>query len=176
MAAIPVLPVGTTFDPSHRSSVALVGGLVALLTGFAALIAGAVLPNPQSHPGAVLAAAAIRVAPAPVATWQDLAWVTGDSAPRSASTDPISAHHGPEPITVDDHQPPEHGDSMRLGADGQGRTEAASHWVGEIHSEIERARVTRAESPHAAAKPLDHDLRVELAAMAAVQHRRPVVK
>jgi hypothetical protein len=75
-------------DPSSRSSVALAGGLVAFLTGLSALVAAAVLPNPQSYPGAVLAAAANRVGPAPVATRQCLAWVTGESALRSASRDP----------------------------------------------------------------------------------------
>ena len=90
-------------DPSSRSSVALAGGLVAFLTGFSALVAAAVLPNPQSHPGAVLAAAANRVGPAPAATRQGLAWVTGNQLCAAPPVIQVSAHRRSEPITMDDY-------------------------------------------------------------------------
>ena len=171
MAAIFAPPTATTSDPSTRSSVALVSGLVAFFIGFFALVAGAVLPNPRSHPGAVLAAAANRVAPGPIAGRQDSAWVTGDAVLSSAS----SANGSSELIAMDDHLPSEH-HPLRPSADGQKHAVSASRWEGEIHADIDRARRTGAGSADSATMSLSHDLRVELAAMAAEQHRWPVLK
>ena len=174
MAAIPVSAPETPSDPRGDAAFVLVRGLVAFVISFAAFIADAVLPNPQPPPVAVLAAAN-RAGPATVATWHDAARLTGDLALRTASSDllsssadPVSANHCLAPIAMDEHQPPDHG--LR----GPGAHDRTQKGMAAPYHLMEFERGTRSESAHSATMALHHDLRVDLAAMAAAQRRPPV--
>jgi hypothetical protein len=82
----------------------------------------------------------------------------------------------PLPATkADPSRRPQELDPLRPVADGQRRTGEASRWEGEIHAQSERARGVGAGTAPSAAMSGDLDLRVELAAMAALQHDRPFV-
>jgi hypothetical protein len=158
----------TRLGRNSRSTAAFVLGLVAFISGFAMLFIGAVLPDLQSHPVAVLAAAANRVDPAPVFNPQVVARAAGGPRLLAASSEPRSAvRSGEATMTYDDlaagqifavHPDPD----IRAGSP------RLSPCV-----KIDDERGTRAESAHLATIPLKWDPREVLIALVAAQHGGP---
>jgi hypothetical protein len=168
MTAIRASTPATALDPYSRSPVAFVLGLVAFISGFTVIVAGAVLPDLTSHPVAVLATAANQAAAAPIAVRQDVARVPEDPHLLPASSDPSSTTRRSGLITTQDHRNAEQIAPVRPGPDIRGQSPRLSPC---LKSNLERG--TRAESAHLATIPLRRDPREALITLAAEQHGGP---
>jgi hypothetical protein len=168
MTAIRPLAPATALDPYSRSPVAFVLGLVAFISGFTVIVAGAVLPDLTSHPFAVLTTAANQAATASIAVRQDAVRVTEDPHLLPASSDLGSAARQAGPIRTQTHRNAEQIAPVRLGLDIRGGVSRPSPC---LKSDLERG--TRAESAHLATIPLQRDPREALITLAAEQHGGP---
>jgi hypothetical protein len=158
----------TTVDRNNRSLAAFVLGLVAFISGFTMLFIGAVPPDLQSHPVAVLAAAANRVDPAPVFSPLDAARAAGGPRLLTASNEPRSAVRGGGATMTHDDLAAGQISAVHPDPDIRAGSPRPSPC---LKTDLELG--TRAESAQLATIPLQRDPREALIMLAAAQHGGP---
>ena len=168
MTAIRASAPATALDPNSCYPVMFVVGLMAFISGFTVLVAGAVLPDLTTHPAAVLTTAANQAAAAPIAVRHDVARVTEDPHLPTASSDPGFTARRAGPITTQDHRKAEQSVPALPGPVIQGRSHRSSAC---LESEITRG--TRSESAHLTTLSPRRDRRDALMTLSAAQHGGP---
>jgi hypothetical protein len=158
----------TRLDRNSRSLAAFVLGLVAFISGFTMLFIGAAPPDLQSHPIAVLAAAANRMDPAPAFKPLDAARAAGGPRLLTASSEPRSAVRSGGATMTHDVLAAGQISAVHPDLDIRGQSPRLSPC---LKTDLERG--TRAESSHLATLPLRRDPREALITLAAAQHGGP---
>lgn len=166
LSPAPATPLGF----SRRSPAMLVVGLVACVSGFAMLAAGAAPLMLTPRPGAVSAATANQPSTAPTSVRHDA--VRNIDAPRRLppSNHPTSAARRPGPITTHDRRNAELIALVRPGLDIRGGLLRPSPC-----READLGPGTRAESAEPSTLPLQRHPREALLALSAAQHGGPGV-
>ena len=134
MTAITDSALPPALGPSSYSLVALVVGLVALISSVSLLVDGAMLPDQLSLPVDIPGVVVNRVAAAPIVPGQDAVQGTRDLGFLLAVSDSTAADHRAEP-----------GERVSTSADSRRQT---NRTVARLATELVRG--TRAESAHLA--------------------------